>query len=394
MAHAVPIDPAPPWSTALAHPTPDLPPRADVVVVGASAAGLAAASLLAPEARVVVLDADSATGDGVDRRGPAQALGTVVEHPWRLEKSLGPQAAKALWALGVEGLRRLDAHLPDVPHPGLLWAATEADREPAELLRSAETLARLGVHHATLDPEEVARRTGTVGLHDALWFGDAWAVDRAALRRDLSDVGCPIVSGAQASVLDETGDGVTLTLADGRRIEAEVVILAAGYDSRRLHPYLHDTLVPVREVAIQRPGPPGPITALRAGFGWMTMARDRKGAVTISGCRWASPHLEQGETDPHHAHPDVLKRLLAAGDRFFPALGPPTAQWGWIEAHGCDNLPLVGPLPSSRRILLCTGFGADGLGLGFGCGHAVAEGLMTGSAPQVPACLDPARFLP
>jgi len=394
VSEPVPLDAHPPWDTALEGTQAELPARADVVVVGASVAGTAAAvNLQFAGTDVVVLDADSPTGDGADRRGPMQAFHAVVEQPWRLEQSLGAAQSRALFALGGRGVRSLDQVQDELGIPtGLLWAATEPDREPAEIIRSARVLSDLDIQAEVWSAEEVRERTGMQHLERGLWIQRELRVDVMDLLQTLLH-GKRTVRDAAIAQVDEHGEGVTVTLKDGRTLEAEVVILANGFDARALHPFLADTLDPVREVAIRRPGPPGPEASLRAGFGWTTLSRDAAGAVTVSGCRWASPHLETGEIDPMHAHPAVLERVVATGDRFASGLGPPTARWGWIEAHGCDNLPLVGPLPSSRRILLCTGFGANPIGLGLACGGELAEGLLEGTAPGIPACLDPARFV-
>lgn len=387
----VPLDADPPWDTHLQGTQTELPERADVVVVGASVAGWTAARRLHEEGTdVLLLDANSPTGDGADRRGNRLAFHAIVEPVWRLEKALGFEQTHALFTLTGRSLVTLDGWLEDEPSPGILWAANEPDREPAEILHSGEVLRRLGWGHEVWEPDEVARRTGLFFLHRGLWMPGERVVDLQDL---FADAPFPIVSPAKAASVDEHGDGVTVTLADGRRIEAEVVVLANGYDAHALHPFLADTLNPVREVAVRRPGPPGPATSVRTGFGWTTITRDDQGVVDLSGCRWASPHLETGEIDPYQAHPAVLERVLASGDRFCPALGDPIARWGWIEAHGCDNLPLVGPLPTSRRILVCTGFGANPIGFGFECGTEIALGLLEGKTTFIPACLDPARFL-
>ena len=379
--------------TTLTQRTP--PPYADVVIVGAGCAGLsAAAPLAASGASVCVVEAAGHLGAGTAAAGPGHAMLAVAEPHGRLAASLGASGLRNLLSLTRDALATVPARRWRAR--GLLWAAAEPDREPLDLARSADVLRALGVSAAPMDSAPLSAHARSTHLGPALRVADAGAVDVPGLLDDLASraraAGARIVGSARVLGIDDRPDGVTLTLDEGRTLRAEVVILACGVDAARLDPRLADVLVSVREAAIAAPAP-GPDLAIRAGFGWTAITR-HAGRVVLSGCRWASPTLETDETDPCVVHPAVAERLRASLVRFLPDAGAPGAPWAWIEAHGCDGLPVVGPVPGTSRIIVCAGFAANPVGFGLACGAQVARGLIDGVAPALPASLSSQRFLP
>jgi glycine/D-amino acid oxidase-like deaminating enzyme len=111
-----------------------------------------------------------------------------------------------------------------------------------------------------------------------------------------------------------------------------------------------------------------------------------------AGLRWATPHLEVGETDEAAPTPAIDARLDAVHARTLAAFGPKTAAWSVVHTHTCDNLPLVGPLPGQPRRALCLGFRDQQGALALESGRALARGIL-GEDPGLPSFLSPSRLV-
>lgn len=366
--------------------TPPLPERVDVAVVGDTPAAFVVARALADQgASVAVLGRATHLGVRAGDFGLGLAAAGLAEHPWRLAASLGDATAKALHALGQAGVDHLGT-LGLLDRCGLTWAATEGEREPGEIQKTAEVLSRWGVgHHVDADPHPFPA---------AIVYEDEGVVDAAALSALAAAAiaaGATHHPGVEVRGVVDGADGLHVATATGD-VEAELVVLADGWRTAALDGRLADVLVPVREQAMTWRGQPTEPLALRAGYGW-TSALARSDWLTVSGCRWASPHLATHETDPTVRDATVDERLAATAARFFDATWPADDVHAWIEAHGCDGLPVVGPLLGTPRLVVCAGFASLPWSLGIGCALQVAHGILTGQAEAVPAALVPDRFL-
>ena len=129
-------------------------------------------------------------------------------------------------------------------------------------------------------------------------------------------------------------------------------------------------------------------------YGYTSALQRPSGEVFISGCRWATPHLEMGETDDTVISEAVDARLSGFLHQHWPALSQAsvTHRWTAIMTLTCDGLPSLGPLPGRPRIISCGGFGAYGASFALRAAQAVVDGIMTGESPGVPECFTTRRF--
>ncbi|MCB9679955.1 MAG: FAD-binding oxidoreductase [Alphaproteobacteria bacterium] len=372
------------------------PDAVDVVVVGAGLPGLAAATWLARSgASVLLVEAAHHAGAGTSGRAPGLVYRGIVEHPWRLAASLGDGGVADLYRLSEEGIALLEGFVP-VQRRGLVWAAVEPDREPAELAASQQVLARLGVDAVPLSPDAADAHTGAQGLGPGMYVADEGWVEPAAavdaFAAAARAAGAVLAGGCTVHTATPDGDRLAVVTSCGV-VAAEAVVLAAESGLQALGGYFDDTIQPVREAAIVLDGDHPPTCGLRAGFGYTTARPLPDGRLLLAGCRWATPHLETGETDASVVAPRVRERLEATAARFFPHTGPVAAAWSWITAASCDGLPIVGPLPGDARRLVCAGFAGHEATLGLRAARAVVDGLLTGTAPGVPSAWSSHRFL-
>ncbi|MEZ4238476.1 MAG: FAD-dependent oxidoreductase [Myxococcota bacterium] len=178
--------------------------------------------------------------------------------------------------------------------------------------------------------------------------------------------------------------------ADGGVLRCEVVVWADG--TAHAEPALASLVWPVREQA-RVVGLSRPLPALvgRAGHGWTGFRGLGDGRAVVTGCRWATPHLEVGEREPVVV-PVVQERLLGFAQAHLPVDGAEGPQWAWITAHSCDGLPLVGPIPGDPRRLVCAGFGGQAWGLGPAAAALLVDGLVGSTTAPVP-WLAPSRMV-
>ncbi len=396
------ISPLGPWWMTRA-PSPDpgpeaLPARAEVAVIGGGLAGVACALYLARAgARTVVLEARDTIGAGASGRGPGLVFAATPEPPFRLLHALGPERAARLYGLSRENVALLDAETA-VVHSGGLWTTID-DREPAQLAESLAALDQVGVPAALWSPAQVEAATGAEGFGPGLHLPHEALIDPAQAMADLAAAaraaGAALHVGCRVDGVDAGDDGVAVFIGD-RVVRAEVVVIAAEAGASDVHAFFEDKITPVREQALATAPVDIPLTmGLRAQYGWLTLRRDAAGRLLARGARWATPSMGVGE---RRATPDarVQEKIEALLRARFPQAGdtPIAHRWAWIEAHSCDGLPLLGPLPGSARFLACCGFGGNAPGLAVRGARAVADGLLTGRAPGVPDWLTPQRFVP
>ncbi len=369
---------------------PQIPTQTEILVIGGGVAGLSAARLLAEGGAQVVLAEAGAIGAGASGRGHGQALLGLIEHPCRVIDALGEAHGEIVYALGGAS-RALLADWGVLEPAGGWWIALD-DREPALLERSAEALARLGLRAELHAAEATAARSGIDAAGPGLFLPDEGLVDPPRALAQLAR----LARAAGAIVLEQTRirgiadhAGALVAHTDDGRLSAEIVVYAGGVGLLELEPFFTGKLVPVREQALQTSAGSGARTAGRAGHGY-TWWRDAD-ALQVGGCRWATPHLEVGEREPVPV--DAVQRRLEAFLGRTKGARDVAHRRAWIEAHSCDGLPVIGPLPGAARHVACAGFCGNDWGLAPGAAAAVAAGLLGEETATAPKIFAATRFL-
>ncbi len=369
-----------------------LPERAEVAVVGAGVAGLSAALGLARGgAGVVVLDRAPAPVP----EGPWAATVGLAEHPGRLVAAVGRSAAAAILRFSVEGLDLLAeaGHLRRTGGLALAGSPAEVD----EVRAGAAVLADLGVPAEVWEAGRAAAALGGEVLvpgAPARFVPAEGAVDADALVADLAGraerIGVRLLRGAPVIGIEDAPTGVDLVLPGGR-LRAEVAVLAAGWSLASLDRWFADKVHPVRERSLRVDGArPGVVATTAHGF--CTLAPDDGGA-TVRGCRFATPDLGVGATDPHEAVPPVEARLADLARALLGKAATPRSAAGHLATHTCDGLPVLGPVPGRPRLVACAGWNGRAAALAPRGAAAVAQGLLEGRADGVPALMRADRFV-
>ncbi len=350
-----------------------------VLVLGGGIAGCAAAVELAGRgAAVTLVDRDQpgtgATGASAgmltpqyESRGPAHAFRFGL-------------ASKALWP---DFARRLEA-LADWPvgyrNDGMLVANRTAQQEegaraalawqhdaslPGEILDPAAAR-RL---HSGIDPE----------VHSWTWLPAEAQVDTQRLAVALADAvrgagGRVVVGKAAAEILSEGGRAAGALLADGTRLAADAVVIAAGAWSPLLGGLPRS--LPVRPVRGQilrllpDPPPPWPLVADHQG----RYLVPRENGTLLVGATMEEAGYDDGVTDQGQA---LLAEVAAS---LFPALESARVveRWGGLRPLTPDALPVLGPDPGMDGLFYATGYGRNGILFAPLAARAVADLALDG----------------
>jgi glycine oxidase len=362
-----------------------------LVVVGAGVIGLTVAWRAA------------ASGWSVDLVDPAPCGGSS----WVAGGMLAPvteawPGEEELLELGAESLARWPAFAAELAEAArrpaglrtegtVVVAASSGDR--VELDDLAKYLAKLGRDVDSLTARELRRLEPSVGpdVRGGLSVPGDLAVDNrvllAALRAAAERAGADVVESSVSEVSSRS-----VRLADGQRLEAEAVVVAAGAASGAVHPVLARLVRPVKgEIVRLRHRPsalPPPSRTVRAvvdGRPVYAVPRDEGGLVI------GATQYEAGfETDPVVGG---VRDLLRDAERVLPGI----AEYALIETSAGlrpgtpDNLPIIGVLPDG--VLVATGHGRNGILLAPLTASAVLATLAGEPATGAVAAAAPDRLL-
>jgi D-hydroxyproline dehydrogenase subunit beta len=271
------------------------------------------------------------------------------------------------------------------------WAA---EPERLERLRRAGVRSELVDDVRSVEPE----LTGDV-LGASFFEADLQCAPRAitrALAREVAEVR----TGTRVTRVD----GRSVVLADGERIEAGAVVIAAGPWSAALAESagLHLPLEPRKGQLVQLSGSDplirhkvvdgsylGSVTSDEAGLQVTTVVEATWDGDVLVG---SSRERRGFDTSVDDA---VSEAMIARAARLFPRLEarPVAAAWSGLRPWLPDHLPAIGPSAAVESLWVATGHEGAGVALGPVTGRLVAQ-LYCGEPPVAdPAPFDPDRFM-
>jgi glycine/D-amino acid oxidase-like deaminating enzyme len=361
---------------------------ADAIVIGGGIVGVAAAAHLAAAGLRVTLVERTAIAAGASGRNSG-----VVQHPFD----------PVLVELHLETLalyRRLDGFsMPDEP-AGLLNVTRDVDG--ARRLTEARQTSHPQLKPEFLGPDEVRRlepalAPGVAASRLDIGYPVAPAAATTAFAALAKANGVEIRVGVGAAPWRSDGRVLGAELADGARIAAAGVIVAAGpWSPAVIDP--SGSWGPIRPiwgvvVPIALADPPGHVIE-EAEISIEPGAESDDGGIAFSlvtadgSTSLGSTFLER-EPEADAFVPVLVER----GARFVPAIadarpGPPRR---CARPQSADGRPLVGRVPGTDGLWIAAGHGPWGISTGPASGRLIAD-LVAGRASAPPMALDPARF--
>ncbi len=352
-----------------------------VLVVGGGVAGAAAALALRERgAEVLLLERESpgarATGASAGMLAP-QYEAEWPEPVFRL--GLRGRAMHPGW---VERLAELAGVELRVRTPGMLVPAF--DRHEARRLEDRARWQREeGLPAEMLDPgaaRELQPGAGR-GAVAFLRLPEEAVVDAQVLARALpgalASAGVRTVR-AEAAGLAVEGAGVRgVRLGDGRSLEADRVVLAAGAWSGELEGLPRPLPVrPVRGQMLRYPPGSAELACLLANLGGRYLVPREDGTV-LAGSTMEAAGFDASATETG------ARTVRRAAERLLPALEgvEPAERWAGLRPGTPDEMPILGPDPDVDGLVYATGFGRNGILLAPAAGRMAAE-LALGREPE------------
>lgn len=355
----------------------------DIVIVGAGMAGASLAATIGGRARVLVLEAED--HPGYHATGRSAAFWT---------ESYGGPGVQPLTTASGPALRDLGVL---TPRGGLTLGRAGQEREVEAFARR---YAAIGVEVELLGRAAIAERVP--GLQ-AGWTSGALEpstcdIDVAALHQhylaQARTAGVQLWCRAGLVAAQRTASGWVLSLADGRRVSAAVLVNAAGAWAD-----------PVARLAGLEPLGIAPYrrTIAQLGVGVavpddLPLVLDVSGTFYFkpeSGRLWLSPHDETPSL-PCDAAPEEIDVALAI-DRLEQVVDWPITRvehrWAGLRSFAPDRLPVYGFASRDRAFFWFAGQGGFGIQTAPAAADLAARLLLGEGAGAVdPAAYAPGRF--
>ncbi|WP_157217506.1 NAD(P)/FAD-dependent oxidoreductase [Flavisphingomonas formosensis] len=270
MTRSSAFDPAFPssWYAATRNEDVVLPPlegshEAEVAIVGGGYTGVSAALHLARAGRQVVLLEAARIGWGASGRNGGQVhVGMRREQEW-LEAKLGPDAARQLWAIGLDAREHLDWAIREYGiacdlTPGLL----HVDHKQRYVPHTRRTVDHLreayGYEHVRfVERDELGAMLGGGNYHGGMLDmrgGHLHALNWAlGLARAARQEGALLAEESSVTAIEHIGDGWRLRTDRGEVRAGRVIVAANGY-LRGLVPEIEARVMPINNfVAVTQP---------------------------------------------------------------------------------------------------------------------------------------------
>ena len=336
------------------------------VVVGAGIAGASVARALAVRGRpVVVLDpgGPAAGASGVPR-AVVQPI-TGMRAPWR-----------PLYADARDRAERwLTDHVsPDLWHRrGILRVALD-ERHAAlwerQMANAPDHVARW------LAPREARQRaTGiSAGTTGGIWIPGGIDLDGAAVVRSLLDAPGITVRRTHVTSIEADRTSWSVHTTDGETC-ARSVTVAAGMGAADLLPGLKVPMQPIRGVCGWREAS----IASRVVVG-------HRGQIIPMGVRtFVGSTFSPGEAAPRIEPSDVNTLAERLGQAIPDAFGPIINPWVGVRVAARDRAPIVAADPARPGVFAVAGLGSKGFLLAPWIAERVADAIVDGTDPDVPA---------
>jgi glycine/D-amino acid oxidase-like deaminating enzyme len=352
----------------------------DVLIIGGGIAGVSAAAAIAPEARVVLVEAEAALAHHASSRSAAL-----------YEPHYGAPAVVALSLASGEAFRASGWLSPR----GIMMVAGPEDE--AAFARDAEGMR---IPEVAVDAARAVVPILSPAITRAAMADHAWDIDTdlmiQSLARSARGAGARIVTKAPVTAIARDGAGWRVT-AGAEAITAGTVVNAAGPwadDVARMAGLAPVGLQPMRRSMARIPAPGGHDVSrwpMIFGPGETWYAKPDAGALIVS-------PAEEDPMPPHDAFADDM--VLAEGLARYEAMmtEPVTrllASWAGLRTFAPDRVPVIGRDPDVPGFFWLAGQGGYGFQTAPAAARLAAD-LLAGRAPVLDAgllvALSPARF--
>jgi len=351
-----------------------------VLVIGGGISGCAVALELAAQGAVVTLVEEGQPGVGATGASAGMLCPQYEAHAADAAFNFAV-ACKEAYPAFVERIQSLSDWDVGFRADGMLVVNRTAE-EAEGARRDLEFQAAVGLPGEILSPEEARKIHGAVAtnVHSWLWLPREEQVDTQRLAVGLADAvqgaGVSLVRSARVAAVTSREHRVSgVQLADGRELEAETVVMAAGAWSAQIQGLPRE--LPVRPVRGQMlrlaPSEPLPWTLVCDHAGQYLVPR-------INGTILIGSTMEEVGYDDRVTE-EGREVLAEAAASLIPALEDAriVETWAGLRPISADNHPVLGPDPDLEGLFYATGQGRNGILFAPLVGRAVADLILKGS---------------
>lgn len=369
--------------------------QCDVVLIGATLPALWLASEISKHGCTVSILEDRAhIAHAQELRQLGILQNGLLDNYWRIAQGLGESVAKEIHDVFLQGTSTVRSLTPTRAQG---WMLSKDEREEKELENLHQLYQKWGVQSSFV-PQDILRslfpnqhiRTG-LQLPDEACINPTQLL--SALYQKIQEASIPICCSTEIHSITDHDGGARIHHQHGTT-DAQILIYMQHNRLQELDPFFSTTLSSIRAqcIAYERTTPFIP-HACTAQYGYISW-RDEENLRFLSGCRWATPHLEQGESNDTITVPAIENALIRTAKQLFSEEEIKVQhRWSMIERKSCDGLPLVGPLPGRDHIISCTAFHGRVLGLGMACAKSIKDLLIHGATSTLPTCFSTRRFI-
>ncbi len=369
-----------------------------VVVIGAGVIGLGVAWRLAQGGAGVTVFDKGASGRGASHASAGILAASAEAEPGEEPLVALGRRSQSLWPAFAAELEQLTGQSVDLRTEGALAVALTAD-DQARLRHHFEYQKRLGLPLEWLSVAETRRREPHLSarLAGAVFMPADHQVENrklaAALRAAVLAAGATLREHTPVErILIVEGRAAGVALADGTRVPADTVVLAAGAWSRQIEGLPTELLPPVRPVK-------GQIVALQmdAAAPLVRHVLWAPGVYLVprlDGRLLLGATMEEKGFDPALTAGGILS-LLEAAWRALPAIEelPVAEMWVGHRPGSRDDAPILGPAPVDG-LVYATGHHRNGILLTPVTADTISRYVLAGEIDPVMQPFGIARFAP
>lgn len=379
----------------MAEPIGHIADKPKIIVIGAGLIGLGIAWRLAQRgAHVAIYDRNQA-GQGASHAAAGMLAACAEAEPGEQALVGLCRNGQARWPAFADELEQASGLSVDLRREGTLVVAPTAD-DRGRLQHQFDLPKQMGLPVEWISPAELRRREPHLGnAAGAVWSPEDHQVDNrkvvAALRVAAERAGVSINEHAPVKDIGVVnGRASHITLADGSRVAADRIVLAAGAWSREIAGLPVDAHVPVRPVkgqmvALQMDAASPLINHVIWAPGVYLVPR-RDGRLLIGAT------VEEKGFDKSLTAGGMLA-LLEAAWRVLPAIEelPIVEQWVGHRPGSRDDAPIIGPSPVDG-LIYATGHHRNGVLLTPLTADVVAGLVLDGAIDPIAQPFGFARF--
>ncbi|MBX9776731.1 MAG: glycine oxidase ThiO [Xanthobacteraceae bacterium] len=370
----------------------------NVAIIGAGVIGLGIAWRLAAKGAAVTVFDRGAAGSGASHAAAGMLAACCEAEPGEDALVALGRESQARWPAFATELLKASGIDVELRTEGTLVVALTAD-DQARIHHHLAHQKKLGLPLEWISPAETRRREPHLAgkLAGAVWSPEDHQVDNrklaAGLRIAAEAAGATIREHTpvkEISIAGGRADGVVL--ADGTKVEADVVVLAAGAWSRTIGGLTPDQRPPVRPIKGQmlslKMDPAAPLMTHVIWAPGVYMVPRKDGRLIVGAT------VEEKAFDTSLTAGGLLT-LLEAAWRTIPAIEELAIDEMWVghRPGSRDDAPIVGPGPA-QGLVYATGHHRNGILLAPVTVDAVARLVLEGTLEPAIRPFGIERFAP